>query len=362
MHVALVRGTAMVRSLFAFFIFLAGTMPCYAHVKWFSKLAACGGNPLPPQNVFFGNSFVALYALSAAAMLFVFFIDARIARAFPAGRQHPWPSAMLPPGWCASIMRVGIATTFALMPVYFWSSPIILTPELRTTGTWVSFLQLTIAALALFRRTAPVAALGILVLFSYSICCYGVVHLLDYVFFLGIAAYLVISARTNKEHLPLAMAFLRITTGASFLWVSVEKWAYPSWTYEILRFQLKPVLMGFPPEFVVTAAGFVEFCLAFVLVAGRLSSRIAAAVLLMLLMLAIPLVGPIDAIGHFPLIIVLALLAGTRNSIPLINGAGKPVSHGHTPTIFRIGLPRSALYCASVPALIVAYYLANKLV
>lgn len=349
----------MIKRLIAFVVVMAGMAPCDAHVKWFSRMAACGGKPLPPHHVFSSKSFVELYALSAAAMLLVFFIDARIARTVHPALRYARSLPVLSSEWRTEILRFGTAASFALMSLYFWSSPIILTPELKAAGAGVGYLQLSIAVLLLFRRTVWLASLGIVALYVFSISRYGMVHLLDYVFFLGIAAHLVIGNRNSKDHFQSGLAFLRLATGASFLWVSVEKWAYPSWTYEILRFQLKPVLMGFPPEFVATAAGFVEFCLAFALITGRLSARVAAAFLLALLILAIPLVGTIDAIGHFPLIVILVLLAGTNNTIPLPDGPGGAETETGLPRVSRVGLPRSAVYCASVPMLTVAYYLVN---
>lgn len=349
----------MTKQFFAFLFVMAAMAPAYAHVKWFSKLAVCGGNPLQPRHVFFGASFIELYLFSATVMLLVFFIDAKIWTSSGIARRYLLSLPTFSSRWCAKTLRLGIAVTFAAMPIYFWDSPIILTPELQATGTWVLFVQLSIALLALFSVTAWAAALGIVALFAYAISLYGLAHLLDYVFFLGIAAYLVISA-CDKKNWPLGLGLLRLTTGVSFLWVSVEKWAYPSWTYELLQFQLKPVLMGFQPEFVISAAGFVEFCLAFTLLVGRLSSRIASGVLLALLVVAIPLVGPVDAIGHFPLIIALVLLAGTKNTIPLLSDETRGAIGANWPAFCSVALPRSAAYCASVPAFTVAYYLVNS--
>jgi hypothetical protein len=43
---------------------------------------------------------------------------------------------------------------------------------------------------------------------------------------------------------------------------------------------------------------------------------VAAAVLLLVMSAAIPLVGVVDAIGHLPILFVLFLLATTRNRLP----------------------------------------------
>ena len=51
-------------------------------------------------------------------------------------------------------------------------------------------IQLGIAAGMLSRRTMPLSALGIFVLFAIAIWNYGIFHLADYPVFLGVAVYL----------------------------------------------------------------------------------------------------------------------------------------------------------------------------
>jgi hypothetical protein len=97
-------------------------------------------------------------------------------------------------------------------------------------------------------------------------------------------------------------------------------------------------------------AGFVEFCLAFILIFGRLAAQIAAAVLLLVMISAIPVVGMIDFIGHLPILVVLLILAATRNSIGPI--APKPG---------RGGLDVAITFIVSVPGFIAAYYLSHEI-
>jgi hypothetical protein len=48
------------------------------------------------------------------------------------------------------------------------------------------------------------------------------------------------------------------------MWASIEKWAYPEWSYPLLT--LHPgMTFGFTPQFYMQAAGVVEFALAFAL-------------------------------------------------------------------------------------------------
>ena len=49
------------------------------------------------------------------------------------------------------------------------------------------------------------------------------------------------------------------------MWASVEKWAYPEWSYPL--FATHPdMAMGFDPAFFMRAAGVVEFAMSFALI------------------------------------------------------------------------------------------------
>jgi hypothetical protein len=100
-------------------------------------------------------------------------------------------------------------------------------------------------------------------------------------------------------------------------------------------------------------AGFVEFCLAFVLIFGRLASQIAAAVLLSVMISAIPLVGMLDLIGHLPILVVLIILAATRNPIGRV--APEPGKRGND-------LDAAFSFMVSVPGFIAAYHLSHEIV
>ena len=60
----------------------------------------------------------------------------------------------------------------------------------------------------------------------------------------------------------------------TLMWASVEKWAYPEWSFPL--FADHPAMsLGFTPEFFMRSAGSVEFALAFALIVAGivLSSR-----------------------------------------------------------------------------------------
>ncbi len=342
--------------LLLLFAGIAVSLPAHAHVKWFSMMADSASTPITTSNMISSPLFVGLTVAAFAAMFAVAAIDGWISRGDNlAVRAAAWvyhEAAKL----IAPLLRIGVAIYFVSIVVYFYGSPIILTAELKTDAAWVPVLQLAIAATVLVRRSAILAALGIVVLFAYSVSRYGVFHMLDYPFFLGVAAFLSIDSVCGQKRQLQGLGILRVTVGVSLLWCGVEKWLYPDWTHELLQSDLRVLLeTGLSPTLIVMGAGFVEFCLAFVLIFGRLASQIAAAVLLSVMISAIPLVGMLDLIGHLPILVILIILAATRNPIGRIAPeSGKRWND--------LDAAFSFSFIVSVPGFVAAYYLSHEIV
>ncbi len=94
-----------------------------------------------------------------------------------------------------TIFRAGCAFFF----IAIWGvGGILLTPELKPTSALVGAIQLGIAAGMLSRRTMPLSALGIFVLFDIGVWNYGAFHLADYPMFLGVAAYLALTGAAER--------------------------------------------------------------------------------------------------------------------------------------------------------------------
>ena len=212
-----------------------------------------------------------------------------------------------------TLIRAGTAAFF----VAIWAhGGIILTPELTTTAVATEWLQAGIAAGVLFRVTMPLSALGIVALFAQGVWSYGLFHMMDYPIFLGAAAYLASTGlgRTSVLGLrPLDLA--RIGTAVTLLWASVEKWAYPDWTYPLL-YAHQRLSLGLDPRFYMIAAGMVEFGLAFALLWTPLVRRMASVVLLSMFVSAVFEFGKIDAIGHLVIIILLLAIAADDGVAP----------------------------------------------
>ena len=143
----------------------------------------------------------------------------------------------------------------------------ILTPELKTDAQWIRWLQLGIALLVLIPRTAFLAGIGIIFLYGYAMAMYGIFHLLDYPIFLGVALYLIIDSLYGEGRRELAHSLLRVMTAVTLLWAGIEKFAYPEWSFQLIQGQ-PGMALGLDPEFFMVAAGFVEFCAAYLLLTG----------------------------------------------------------------------------------------------
>ena len=228
--------------------------------------------------------------------------------------------------------------------VALWTTGgILLTPELKTASPAVPWLQLAIAAGLIWRRTLPFSALGIIALFGLAVRDYGFSHLVDYPIFLGIAAYLALTGlqRTLFGIRPLDIA--RGAAGVTLMWVSIENWGSPEWSFPL--FINQPAMsMGNSVESFTRAAGVIEFTLAFALVWTPLVRRSAAIILASMFVSAVLQSGPLDAIGHSAIIVVLLATAADDGSTratrwkPLL----APVAYGVVLAGYLVGLLRHA--------------------
>jgi hypothetical protein len=184
----------------------------------------------------------------------------------------------------------------------------ILTPELKTEAAWIPWLQLTMAAALIWRRTMPLTGLGIVFLFAFATAQYGVFHLADYPIFLGVAAYLILRGLDIAPYGIRPLDIVRWAAAVTLMWASVEKWAYPQWTDPLIA--AKPEMtMGASPELFMQAAGVIEFTLAFALLWTPLVRRTSALILAGVFVSAVFEFGKIDAIGHSGIIVVLLGIA-----------------------------------------------------
>jgi hypothetical protein len=278
---------------------MAGLLPmrAWAHVKWFAPYDV-SHQPASVNNVLTGH-FVLVFMVFTLLLASTFLLDRIAAK---------WGSRLAAPGNCEEfeerLVRSGTAAFFMAL---FATGGIILTPELRTTADWSTWLQLGIAASMLSERTCALGSLGILALYGFGVAQYGLFHLSDYPMFLGLAAYLALTSVTSQRLRSLRMSILHVSICVTLMWGAVEKWAYPQWTFPLLA--ERPYLtFGLPPDLFMIVAGFVEFTFAFYMLTGLALLRLAVLGLGAIFAAAILDFGKPDAIGHLPILVAMTAM------------------------------------------------------
>ena len=334
----------------AAFVVLVPTM-AQAHVKWFAPYDLAVA-PTPPTLFLHQGALLLCLVLSVPVLWLVIgvdHLDRRLDLLSHAGRilNRLAPRA-------DNILRV----TIGVWLTWLWAlpTPVFLTPELIAPTAHIQWLQLLISVFCISRRTSWIAGAGLLLLYIAGIGHYGLFHLADYPIFLGLAAYLVgisvqnwrcASLRQLASH---RQSILVVTVAATLCWASIEKWAFASWTTPLLTD--RPYLaMGFDSATFMALAGWVEFGLAILLViGGRLTSRLAALVLLAMFGAAVFEFGRLDLVGHLPIMASLVLVITVGNS-----AAGGVASLSARRLFTRLlGLP--VLYFAALALAITAYF------
>jgi hypothetical protein len=284
---------------FALVIYFAAVRVASAHVKWFCSYNVAG-QPDSLRTVLSSN-FGLLISVSIVALLAGARLEGKpVGNAILRALDH-----------VTRYFHQHIDTIFRASCAFFFIAiwgvgGILLTPELKTDSIAIGAIQLGIAAAMLSRSTMPLGGLGIVILYAVATMNYGIFHLADYPVFLGVAAYLALFGTKQNFLGARPIDVLRWTAAITLMWASIEKWAYPEWSYPLLT--LHPEMtFGYPPKFYMLAAGVVEFALAFALLWTPLVRRVAAIMLVMIFVSAVFEFGKIDLIGHT--LIVVALLA-----------------------------------------------------
>jgi hypothetical protein len=292
-----------------FLLFALGTLfpaDVWAHVKWFSPYDL-SKPPLPVGEVL-TPTFIYLYLISIVTMYGFFWVDRYLFRKqFLVSQLEKYSINDEQSFW---ILRISIFIFFVSLFLLAFNGPgFLLTPELITKNPVVKYLQLAMACLVLLRRTTPLVGVGIFILYGLGIEQYGIFHMLDYLIFLGVGLYFLLSGLKDQKWVKIRYIVLFASTGLTLLWASIEKWGYPSWSYPLLQNDAS-LLMGLSPQFYMVFAGFVEFNITFVLISSASSvSRIIAAIFQSVFILAIVKFGLVDAIGHLLIIAILFILA-----------------------------------------------------
>ncbi|HLH12075.1 MAG TPA: hypothetical protein VKV77_09385 [Methylovirgula sp.] len=330
--------------------------PASAHIKWFCAFNVAG-QPRGLENVLC-TDFELLMSIALLTLLSGYLIEmtaigtallAALDRVTGALRDN-----------AEILMRAACGFFF----VALWAKGgIILTPELTTDLPLVSWLQLCFAASLVWRRTMPIAGLGIFGLFSYALAKYGLFHLMDYPIFLGIGTYFIlVGLGVHGGARPLDL--LRWSAAITLMWASVEKWAYPQWTFPLILTHPQMTL-GYSAEFFMRAAGMIEFTLSFALLLTPLVRRASALVLCGMFVSAVVEFGKVDAIGHAPIIAVLLTIIGDD----YVGARFTRIRLGIKEPLAKFNLRLSAWdlvlvpagYCAALSTFLAVYYVLHAI-
>jgi len=288
-----------------------------AHIQWFANVDLSTA-PRTPWDVMTNSSFAGLALLATLVLAVAGFADAwltrNVSRHSLLARVHSFDVR----AGGLTLLRLGMAAFFVMNVLYFRDAPVILTPELKTSSLWPDLVQLGIAAACLLGRMR-LAAAGLVLLFGYAALNYGVFHLSEYPVFLGIAAYFVLAGQ-GPVWRARATTILRVAVALSLMWGGVEKWLFPQWTFPLLCGSGKALTMGLPPEFFMQAAGFIEFCLSFVVVIGSVAARVGALAINLVFLAAMPMFGMVDVVGHTPFMLALIVVALSPNTLAPVLG------------------------------------------
>jgi len=318
-------------------------------VKWFCAIADATQAPVPLPDVL-----TATFLIACGAFVLLVFAgltaDGYVARRWPALASTGARLARVE----ELIIRLAVAIYFLALwngtaSVPWAAGEAMLTPELVPRGAMLGFLQLAIAILVIRRETCALAAFGMCVLYVHAAFAYGVFHMLDYVFFPGLAAYLALTWARSPRALRMRVPVLCGSLSFSLMWTAVEKFLYPQWTVAVLL-QHPQMTLGFDWPTVLAIAGFIEFSLAFYLATGRGLLRLGAAAFMAVFLSAMPEFGYLDLIGHVPIVAIL-LVVCMGGASPLQNTLRLP---GRGVVVNAAGV--SALYLITLSVLFGMYY------
>lgn len=284
-----------------------------AHVKWFAPYIVGS----PPQEI--GATLTNQWFWIGIVLALVFFLATRGIEKTPIGQSIlAGIDKVTNPLWSRldDFVRVVIAAFFVAI---FAVGGVYLTPDLKTPHEWVSWVQLLIAAFVFSRRTMPLAAAGIILLWSFALTEYDLFHLLDYLALgVAVAGYLVLESSNRPEWRKYRFEVLRWGVAIALMWSSLEKFAYPEWFYPLV--EEKPFLtFGMSRDVFIPMAGVVEFTTAFGLLWTALVRRLSAITLLVIFTAAVYPFGRIELVGHA--LIMAIIVAITADPTPQVRFA-----------------------------------------
>lgn len=260
----------------------------FAHVKWFSDFSF-SDKPLTLSQAV-DTTFILLALLSMSVIGGMVYLDRRLSNTRWYNRINNWLKSHSK--YSLTIMRVAAGAVLLLS----WQADAMLVPELSIAAAWIGWYQFVLAFLLLFRKTVPLAGLGLVALYGMGIYEFGIFHMLDYPIYAGTGYYFLVNGSSSKKIRGTRLPALYLTVGFSLCWVALEKIIYPQWGLYVLQ-QNPQLAMGFDLDFFLIGAAFVEFALGYLLIICLLQRPFALVITLVFFTTTL-VFGKLEIIGH----------------------------------------------------------------
>ncbi|MCZ8518266.1 MULTISPECIES: hypothetical protein [Paenibacillus] len=285
----------------------------YTHVKWFT--ADTNWQPQPLAKVI-TPAFWLWLVVTLAALLLSAILNDSIARLGAVRRVHRLLNRLRP--YLMLILRVGLGIALLLQ----LATGTFLAPSFAVHTWWV-YALLIVAFLGLLHlRGLAVSGTALALLYMYALSKFGVFHLLDYLFYIGIIYYLfTANSRWSATGLPVLYA----CTGLSLAWLAMEKMTLAKLACSLMHEYGLPTL-GFTVEDFVLISAFIELGLAWAFIVG-LMNRFTALLLTGLFLTTTTVFGFTEIVGHTAVhtLLLMFLIDGSEGSRTLYRLHDSPV-------------------------------------
>lgn len=283
----------------------------YLHVKWFA-----GDLEWTPQPIgkVITPAFLFWFCFTLVVLLLVSRYNAALDNISIVRKVHFFLNKLK--RFHLLIMRIGLGIALLLQI----STGAYLAPTLQINTWWV-YALIIIATLGLLHRvTLPASSLAIGVLYVKALTDYGMFHVLDYMFYLGVIYYLLVA---NTKWSRTGIPVLYVWTGLSLAWLAMEKLTLAKLACSLMHEYGIPSL-GFTVEDFVLISAFIELGLAWAFIVG-IMNRFTALLLTGLFLLTTTVFGFTEIVGHMVMhtILLIFLIVG-RDGISLILHTRRP--------------------------------------
>lgn len=289
------KGFIFILSLFLLPLFPKVT---FAHVKWFTDVPP---KRIPIEQVITPLFFV-MTVFTALCLSLLIILKYRLNNIEKLKRLQQYAFSNT---FTHYFLQFGVALSLLVQLL----NGAIFAPDLHVHDVYLYVLT-GIATILFFiplRVTLKFGAIILLYVYIDFIIRFGLFHLLDYFFYIGIIFFfLLIGTKWDRYKFPI----LIMTLGFSLCWLSAEKWIYPDMTVDIIINYGVPTF-GIDPVPFVKMAGFVEFAIGISWMIC-LCNRFFAIIFTIVTTLLSLLFGYEELIGHF-LIIVMMLIFIAQN-------------------------------------------------